>query len=306
MKAIEFFSGIGGFAQAACGHGIEVVAAFDQDSTANEVYELNYDLKPSARNLDSIKAAEIPHAQLWWMSPPCAPYTVRGARRDDEDRRAQSLLNLTGLVARLKPEVLILENVLGFAQSAMLKRLKSELNGYKTMEFFLCPTQFGIPMRRPRIFFCAMRSDIGEKLSPLTPGQFSGEEKMRSISEFLVDGPGDAYSITDEDWLRHRCVINVVDPSVPNEQAICFTGGYGKCWKASGSMIRMKDGKIRRFSPNEILKLLGFKDGFQLPEHISLTKQWRLVGNSVEVRCVNHVLNEFQEYIEAKTGNEVA
>lgn len=305
MKAIEFFSGIGGFHQVVSAHGIEVVGAFDQDKAANEVYELNYGLKPNARNLDSIKATDIPYADLWWMSPPCAPYTVRGIRRDDEDRRAKSLLNLIELAACLEPKVLIVENVLGFAESTMLKRLKDGLRRYEKFELILCPTQFGIPMRRPRIFVCAIRSGAGATLSSAKSGQRSDDVQMQPISDFLFDS-GDQFVISDEDWRRHKQVINLVDPSAPNEQAICFTSGYGKCWKASGSMIRMKDGRIRRFSPYEILKLLGFKDGFQLSEDIRLTKQWRLVGNTVEVRCVNHVLNELREYMVAKTGNEVA
>src|SRR3990167_940922 len=94
LSAIEFFSGIGAFAEATSNSDIAVIQAFDQSAVANQVYEHNFERKPRSRNLDSIAASEIPKADLWWMSPPCTPFSVRGRRKDDKDPRAKSLLNL--------------------------------------------------------------------------------------------------------------------------------------------------------------------------------------------------------------------
>jgi site-specific DNA-cytosine methylase len=291
MIALEFFSGIGGFAQAARQLGIDIVAAFDQDAAANQIYEINYGLTPNCRNLDSIRPEEIPAADLWWMSPPCAPYTVRGAQRDDKDRRARSMLNLLSVAARLKPKFLVVENVLGFAQSSVLKKFKQELQneGYGFLEIFLCPTRFGIPARRPRLFVCAMPEELSGIAATYEQGR-ADISPTRPLVDFLISQPGEALIVDETDRKRYDPVLNIIDPIEPGQQAICFTSGYGRCWKASGSLVRMKDGRVRRFAPAEILKLLGFTEDFRMPENLSLTKQWRLVGNSLDVRCVVHVV----------------
>ena len=94
LRALEFYSGIGAFAQAASRFDIDIVRAFDQSQSANLTYKSNYDTAPNHRNLDSISAAEIADADLWWMSPPCTPFTRRGNQKGGEDNRARSFFNL--------------------------------------------------------------------------------------------------------------------------------------------------------------------------------------------------------------------
>lgn len=298
MQAVEFFSGIGGFNQAARRCGIEAVAAFDQDAAANQTYELNYRLKPSYRNLEKISAAEIPSVDFWWLSPPCAPYTIRGARRDEKDLRAQSMLNLVTLIGKCKPSVIAVENVVGFGQSVVFQLLKTELaeQGYHCSELRLCPTQFGIPMQRPRLFIYAIRKDIycsTEKIDPI----FDGTIPMRPLSEFLMNESTDRLVIDSKIIERYGAGLNIIDPFEPAQRTICFTSGYGKSWRASGSLLRMNEGTVRRFAPTEILKLFGFVDDFSLPADLSLTKQWKLVGNSLEISSVVYVLRAIQNRI---------
>lgn len=295
MKAIEFFSGIGGFNQAARRCGIETVAAFDQDLAANQVYEINYGLKPSCRNLDSIAAEEIPDADFWWMSPPCAPYTIRGARRDEKDTRAKSLLHLMALIDRRKPKIIAVENVVGFGDSIVLKRLKEEMayQGYDSSEMLLCPTQFGIPMRRPRLFVYAIREGYGRVVR--YPQPVPNANELTRLSDVLMSLPTEILKVDESDIERYGAVLNIIDPFEPGQRAICFTSGYGKCWKASGSLLRMKDGTVRRFAPVEILRLLGFPDDFCLPENLNLTKLLKLIGNSLEVRSVLFVLKAIKD-----------
>ncbi|MCA9186572.1 MAG: DNA cytosine methyltransferase [Planctomycetales bacterium] len=69
----------------------------------------------------------------------------------------------------------------------------------------------------------------------------------------------------------------------------CFTAAYGRSHVRSGSYLAMDD-RFRRFAPREILRLLGYPDSFVWPEHLSLRQSWRLLGNSVSLRAVAHVL----------------
>src|SRR5947209_2356484 len=111
LSALEFFSGIGAFSHACTSRGISVVRAFDQNEYANRVFAVNYGQRPHSRNLDTITASDISDTDIWWMSPPCKPYSVRGKRLDDADSRAQSLKNLIDILPSCCPKVLLLENV---------------------------------------------------------------------------------------------------------------------------------------------------------------------------------------------------
>lgn len=295
MRAIEFFSGIGAFAVAARNRGIEVVAAFDQSQRANEVYLRNFGLAPNARNLDSIPGSDIPAADFWWMSPPCTPFSMRGNRLDARDARAQSFLHLIDLIAQHRPHFLAVENVVGFVGSNVQARLLQTLadKKYYVHEFDLCSSALGTPMRRPRHFVLASHSPLA---IPVLPQQ-TVNQPLRTY--LLEAGPSSTESASVQDLLassieveRYGESYDIVDPQDDNAVAICFTSGYGRSQKVSGSLIKVSEpaGRLRRFAPVEILRLLGFPDDYTLPANLPLQSAWRLTGNSVDVRIVEFCL----------------
>jgi DNA (cytosine-5)-methyltransferase 1 len=311
LQAVEFFSGIGSFAEACRNLPVEVIAAFDQNSAANEVYEFNFKLKPESRNLDTIEAGRIPDAQVWWLSPPCTPYSRRGKKSDLDDARAKSLLHLIEILPLKRPQYFYLENVLGFADSAVHKKLVKSLDqaGYTICEIDLCSTQFGVPMRRPRRFVIGctngledtMRSRGAESLStpvsssthlPL-PSRLSSPPvcDVQTLQSFLDPTIDQALFVSPAEVEKYERGFNIIDQQDAEAIAICFTKGYWRCKLASGSLMRMADGGVRRFSPREMLRLFGFSDAFQFPAHYSLPKIWQLVGNAVDVRAISHLLS---------------
>jgi len=86
--------------------------------------------------------------------------------------------------------------------------------------------------------------------------------------------------------------------------------GYGKILhKASGSLLlpdaaeelrmnrldrsdmRVYAGRVRLFSPREMLRLMGFPDWFQFPAHYTARQCYGLIGNSINVVVVRHVMD---------------
>ncbi len=66
-------------------------------------------------------------ADMWWLSPPCQPYSRRGHQRDIDDPRARSLLHIIQQIERVRPHTLALENVEGFANSRAFVALNEAL-----------------------------------------------------------------------------------------------------------------------------------------------------------------------------------
>ena len=167
LRAVEFYCGVGGlhYSLLRARPDAKVVAAFDINPNGNDVYEHNFGVRPSQKNIYGLPVASFDRldAGLWLLSPPCQPFTRQGHRKDKDDGRSQSFLRLLRDVVpqlRSPPTHVLVENVVGFETSdtradaiAVFRRL-----GYDTREFMLTPRMFGVPYSRPRYFLLAKKS----------------------------------------------------------------------------------------------------------------------------------------------------
>jgi site-specific DNA-cytosine methylase len=297
LKALELFCGIGGFAAAAAQLNLQVVGALDQSPAALAVYQLNFpDHGARPTDLEKISAAELAGfgADLWWLSPPCQPYSVRGHRRDLSDPRARSLIHLLAVLPQIPedrlPCHLAVENVAGFAGSQARELLVGLLaeRGYQLRERLLCPTELGVPSRRSRYYLIASRAG-------LAPPRPLARLPLRWLRNFLEpaldDAPPAALLVPRQQLARFGAGLRILDPADPAAYTTCFTAGYGKSLMHAGSYLRCKGG-VRRFAPVEIARLLGFPEGCCFPEMLPLRKRWHLLGNSLSVTAVREVLRE--------------
>ncbi|MBA2320651.1 MAG: DNA cytosine methyltransferase, partial [Deltaproteobacteria bacterium] len=223
MRAIELFSGIGGFAAAAADR-CEIVAAVDHDEFAHRTYRANWPHPALRWNVAGLRAAQLARleADLWWMSPPCQPYTVRGARRDLDDPRAGSLIRLLDLIAEVRPRHLALENVPTFAGSRAHEALREVLDrcGYRTRERSLCPAELGMPNKRPRFYLLASQDEL--------PAWRAVERRPVALADFLDAEPDAGLLVPEALLARYAGALPVTDLDHPEPQTYCFTSAYGR------------------------------------------------------------------------------
>lgn len=292
LRVLELYCGIGG-CTAALGETATVAAAIDINRAALSVYCRNWPHPTLTATIENLPTASLDEwsADLWWLSPPCQPFTRRGLGRDDDDPRTQSLLELIRRLEASPPTYLALENVPGFFDSRTHDLLCTTLDrlGYEIREQTLCPTALGIPNRRRRFYLVS-----GQRPLEAIPPPPDAGEKVTPLRDFLDPTP-DRDLIVDPALVgKYRHAINVVDPDDPDAVAACFTSAYGHSPIRSGSYLQTPAG-LRRFSPTEILRLLGFPPGFTLPPDLSRQAAWRLVGNSLSVPAVRYVLSAIPE-----------
>lgn len=110
--------------------------------------------------------------------------------------------------------------------------------------------------------------------------------------------------VLSKPWAKGLSIVGEDD-----RVTFCFTSSYGqRMHKSSGSTFHMtcprgkrvsRDGdfaeelagKLRLFSPSELLRLFGFPSTFSFPEDMKLRQQWRLIGQSVSVTVVQHLIH---------------
>lgn len=291
MRIIEFFCGIGGVAAAVEGRA-EVAAAVDISRPALDVYTHNWPHPTLARELETVPADLLRqwNADIWWLSPPCQPYTCRGRQRDVDDPRARSLLTLIARIDELRPRYVALENVPGFATSRAHRRLRDVLDrhGYWVHEQLLCPSQLGVPMQRQRFYLTAAVDN------PNASYTWAIEARAPSLKAYLDDA-ADAdprLAVHRQVLDRYKRAVHVIDRADASAVAHCFTAAYGRSHVRSGSYLKTAAG-VRRFSPGEIARLMGFGASFQFPPQLPLGKAWQLVGNSLSVDAVRRVFKSF-------------
>ena len=310
IRIADLFCGIGGIAEAShrvseAGHKSatsrageistshpKVVTAIDIDQSAASLYRHHHGIVPRCSTIESLqRIAERPNQKLdmWWLSPPCQPYTTRGSQRGSLDARSQALRRLIQLIPREIPRLIGLENVPAFEGSPHHQALKQTLTeaGYQYKEYNLCPTELGIPMRRRRFYLLAKQG--GETFPTI-----STNKQQRPLTEFIDDAnwQDNSLQVPHDTVRRYESAMNIIE--VDNRDAItaCFTSAYGKSPIRSGSYLYCSThNAVRRFSPNEIAKLMGFRDGFFSTNQLSQRVQYRLIGNSLAVPVVHELLS---------------
>lgn len=110
-------------------------------------------------------------------SPPCSTFSICGNREKDwgvkkkfrEGQQEQVLdtlfFDFIDLAKRLQPKIVIAENVKGILQGAAIDyviKIYEELEqaGYYVQHFLLNAAKMGVPQKRERVFFIALRKDL--------------------------------------------------------------------------------------------------------------------------------------------------
>lgn len=172
--------------------GCEVLGCCEIDPKMNEAYVKNHNPKHNflmdIRIFNKIPSEEIPeelfNLDILDGSPPCTTFSMAGDREESwgkkkkfrEGQAEQTLDDLSFVfietVAKLRPKVMIMENVEGLLKGeawSYVQRIYKELKdiGYKVNHWLLKGEYMGVPQTRHRVFFIALRDDVDYDLTRL-------------------------------------------------------------------------------------------------------------------------------------------
>jgi DNA (cytosine-5)-methyltransferase 1 len=162
--------------------GCSIVAANDIDPEMAWHYKHNlkprsYYLCPIGDLLKKNLPAELFNLDILDGSPPCSTFSMAGSRekswgKDKHFREGQAkqvlsdlFFDYLNLVEKLRPRVAIAENVKGMIlgnakgyTKLVMARFKEI--GYRVQLFLINAADCGVPQRRERVFFVALRDDL--------------------------------------------------------------------------------------------------------------------------------------------------
>ena len=164
--------------------GCDVLGCVEIDSKMNEIYLKNHNPKYNfcmdLRDFNKIQDNQLPkdlfNLDILDGSPPCTTFSMAGQREESwgkkkkfrEGQKEQTLDDLSFVfietVKKLKPRVVIMENVEGLIRGEALQyvqKIYSEFKcaGYSVKYWLLKAERMGVPQARHRVFFIALRND---------------------------------------------------------------------------------------------------------------------------------------------------
>lgn len=163
--------------------GYDVIGCNEIDPKMNACYVANHN--PKFNYLEPIQTfkdrddlpSELYNLDILDGSPPCSSFSMAGNRESDwgkekKFREGQSkqvldtlFFDFIDLAKKLQPKIVVAENVegllLGNAREYVKKIYKAlDDAGYEVQHWLLDSSKMGVPQKRKRVFFIALRKDI--------------------------------------------------------------------------------------------------------------------------------------------------
>ena len=163
--------------------GFDVIGCNEIDPRMMDVYRANHNPKYSFlepiqnfKNRNDL-TEELYNLDILDGSPPCSSFSFAGNREKDwgkkkKFREGQSeqvldtlFFDFIELAAKLRPKIVVAENVKGLLTKnakSYVDKIYNKLDaaGYITQHFLLNAAKMGVPQRRERVFFIAIRKDL--------------------------------------------------------------------------------------------------------------------------------------------------
>lgn len=194
MVGIDLFSGAGGMSVGAERAGVRVALAVEQDARAASTYRFNHPATLLIED-DICRIRELPPINgvddqpiIVFGGPPCQGFSTSNQQtRNAENRHNWLFEQYVRLVALIRPDWIIFENVTGILETEGGMFVDEVMNSFKRLDytvtsFVLNAKDFGVPQNRSRFFVVASKHGIAVAKPVM-------KEKAVTVKEAIDDLP---------------------------------------------------------------------------------------------------------------------
>jgi len=270
---VDLFAGIGGFHLAFHNLGAKCVFVSEWDEPARQTYEKNFSkIEPKlftdknrkklfAGDITKVESRDIPNFDILTGGFPCQPFSQAGLKKGFNETRGTLFFDIARIIKEKQPDAFFIENVRGLLNHdngktfTIIRKVITQGLGYSFYHKVIYASDFGVPQHRPRLFMVGFH-DRKIKFS------FPEPQDLKMTMSDIFGGKA--------------------------EKKIGYTlrvGGRGsnindrRNWDSY-----MVDGKVKRLSPKEGLKMQGFPNDFVFP--VSESQAMKQLGNSVAIPAI--------------------
>ena len=304
---IDLFCGIGGFRLALESLGAKCVFSCDTDRQARKTYQANFGEEPEG-DITTIAADSIPDFNILCGGFPCQPFSIAGKQRGFKDTRGTLFFEIARIIKAKQPKVVFLENVANLARHDDGNTLKGILDtlkglGYDVHYQVLNAAHYGVPQIRKRIYFVCFRKDLQVDFSFPEP---TFEDV--AVEDYLEENVDETYYLDINSITFYKPDTNVrqLDTyrmgyigSISQGRRVYGVKGCAPTFvvsargPAGSTEAYYINGRVRRLTPYEVKRIMGFPDDFIFP--VKKGRIYQQLGNSVAVPVVRVIAEKIVE-----------
>lgn len=283
---------------------------------------------------NKILMEEIPAPDLFVGGTPCQAFSLAGWRNGTNDKRGQLTLKYIDIIDAIDTKrvehnkdraVFFWENVEGSltdktnAFGCFLAGLAGlnepiQVGKFKSAGILYGPNRniawrvldakyFGVPQQRKRVYVLGGGVDFHPEHILFEMGnRFQDPYKLKDESQPLVlDLFAEQEFPINQDVIKPlRRKINGHDIEVFRCYSDCLYAAYGTKWNGNaaafnGSLFVSQNGRLRRLTPVECERLMGFPDNYTAIANPRLTNRYQATGNSWAVPVIRWIMKRLLE-----------
>lgn len=269
----DLFSGIGGFRLGLERCGFTCIGSCEIDKYAREVYKKNFGDYPTERDIREVDVSRLPDFDILTAGFPCQSFSYAGLEKGFNDDRGNLFFEIVKVVKEKKPNIILLENVAGLLSNdrgRTFLRILYEMDaiGYD-LQWQVIDGKHFVPQHRERVFIIGtLREKPFRKIFPLPMPNRPNKEETKYKMIFTAHTKGNIKKRVQE-----REYTWTLDTS------------------SSKQLLILEDDQIiRRFTPLECERLMGFPDDWTKGQKD--VQRYKMLGNSVIPQIIEMLGNE--------------
>ena len=292
MRVVDLFAGCGGMSLGFEQAGYDVVGAFDHWDAAVNIYKENFSHPVYLADVQEEKTlamVEGMHPDLIMGGPPCQDYSIAGKRELGE--RANLTIRFGEVVADVKPEWVVFENVYNIERFPTLPKLKALLKkaGYGITTKVLDASRCGVPQKRRRFFLIGKLGADDGFLDEILSAHLT--EKQMTVRDYLGDKLHTQYYYMHPRSYNRRAVFSIDEPAATIRG---INRPIPKTYKRHhADKADIADG-VRALTTRERSYLQSFPPTFAFPG--SKADVELAIGNAVPPALAKYVASAIKEY----------
>ncbi|MEK4267926.1 DNA cytosine methyltransferase [Bacillus sp. FSL W8-0940] len=299
LTVLELFCGGGLGAIGFKAAGYDIVKALDFDKNAVKAYRHNFGDYVEQADINEIDIDSLPDTDVIFGGPPCQDFSVAGKGEGANGERGKLVFRYLEIIERKQPKAFVFENVKGLITKrhrptfdALIEKF-NEI-GYEISWEVLSAWDYGVAQKRERVFIVGIRKDLGITFE--FPKPLEGDYQTRVLRDVIGDLPEPMSSELNPQDGRYSSQYLSRNRVVPWDSpafTVLTNPRDASIHPADGSLtmedVRNGTGNPRRFTVRECLRIQSAPDTYVLPDDISLSAQYRIVGNGIASRVAWYV-----------------
>ena len=327
IKLFEMFSGYGGasFALKKANIDFQTIGYSEIDKVAIKCYQNNF---PSTKNYGDCRKIDpltLPDFNLLTAGFPCQPFSGAGKHQGIIDTRGTLFYDIIRIAECKKPDYILLENVKGLTFRNHQQTLKIILKeivriGYQVTYKILNSRDYGTPQSRERVVFLCKKMGIKKKL--VFPEKENLSIFLKDLvlaqvpTKFYFNRKKNCFKIDKYPKKNKNSLDNIVSVAIRNknrskhqyqglkygiypiELHLKFNKDIGVSYTVKSAcheymIADINLSKIRKLTPLESFRLMGFFNDEINLNGISQTGQYRLAGNGWDINMFSKIFKSF-------------